>query len=663
LCLFAGILFSAFCLLPSALFGQGIVTPTWTFQGYATNSLYTKSITITPMQPLGNNGNIIAVGDPIRGRTTNSSFTTNLLNASFYRVEIASSYATYAFTNWFDANTTGAVDGGNPLYRAFGQPTDRGVFAPSFAYGMAIWALKYSGVLTNPAIYGSIALRTNGGESSGWVWTLTNAATGEGDWAAPTGGGGSGSGDVVGPSASTVGELAYFDLTTGKHLGRSGILYTSLSPWANWNTNSFLGSAFKPTNTWDLAGSWIAATNGYPWGTLYDAASTALNATNGMGLSSQLSAFRNTNSFVSTNPATSSRLGPVKVDGSTITAAADGTISATTGGGGNVTGSGSTASGEVATFNNGSATGVQGGGVLLANVTTNTGNISGVMKGNGARGVTAATAGSDYVAPATTLTINGTSLQITSSAGAQDLSASRTVTLSFPNAMTSPGTLNVTSDQTNQGNFSVTGKGTNFGDFYAKGAEVVTGGFTNSALTASTLLQSDANKKITSVANPSVNSVATNDSSGNLGYKPLTDFAMTNQLLDASALGASGHVKTGATTNLINSEDATGYTNTVAYTHEGATTNINITFNGTVQSFTVTNGPDVWLNWSGANGSAAVQFTTNVSIHSSTTFNKFLAGSNGVSAGVYKITNGWFTVTSAGGTNGTQLSPAIVENQ
>jgi hypothetical protein len=87
-------------------------------------------------------------------------------------------------------------------------------------------------------------------------------------------------------------------------------------------------------------------------------------------------------------------------------------------------------------------------------------------------------------------------------------------------------------------------------------------------------------------------------------------------------------------------------------------------FNGTPQSFTVTNGPDVWLNLVGRERvGIAVQFLTNCTVHSSTTFSKFLAGSNGVSAGVYKITNGWFTVTSAGGTNGVQLSPAIVENQ
>ena len=50
--------------------------------------------------------------------------------------------------------------------------------------------------------------------------------------------------------------------------------------------------------------------------------------------------------------------------------------------------------------------------------------------GGGALG--AAVSGTDFVAPATTITIAGTSNQITSSAGAQDLSTNRTWTLSLP---------------------------------------------------------------------------------------------------------------------------------------------------------------------------------------------------------------------------------------
>ena len=65
---------------------------------------------------------------------------------------------------------------------------------------------------------------------------------------------------------------------------------------------------------------------------------------------------------------------------------------------------------------------------------------SGIMKSTTATGVVSiASAGTDYVAPATTITVNGTAAEITSSAGAQDLSANRTWTLSLPAALTFTG--------------------------------------------------------------------------------------------------------------------------------------------------------------------------------------------------------------------------------
>lgn len=502
-------LLSSILYFPMAAHAQGTVTPTWTFRDAFTNTLTSKLITVQRLSAVGNAGNLISIGNPGYGRTTNSSFTTNLYNGFYYRVTISAGFDEYSITNFFDANTTGAVDGGDPLYRAFGQPQDRTVFAPSLPYALAIFGLKVGGVFTNPAVYGSIAFRTNGGESAGWVWTLTNTATGQGDWAAPTGGGG-GSGDVVGPSASTAGELPYFDLTTGKHLGRSGILYTSLSPWANWNTNAFLGAAFKGTNAFDLAGSWIAATNGYPWGSLYDpagsssAVQSALDAFKAIALtnfdtktwtnsSTAGVTITNLGDGANTNLVYSDKNGRLHrgAIGSGLTwNAATETLSAPTGGSGTVTSVGLTGPADMTI----SGSPVTGSGILgflrTANVLADfngqtLSNINSIVVGAGSitntsltantmvkadanKKIVSATAGTDFVSPGTTLTINGTSLQITSSAGAQDLSASRTWTLSFPNAMTIPGTLNVTSDQTNQGNLSITGNTTNFGSLTIK---------------------------------------------------------------------------------------------------------------------------------------------------------------------------------------------------
>lgn len=65
---------------------------------------------------------------------------------------------------------------------------------------------------------------------------------------------------------------------------------------------------------------------------------------------------------------------------------------------------------------------------------------TGIMKSTTATGVVSiAAAGTDYVAPSTTLNIAGTANEIASSAGAQDLSTNRTWTLSLPNALTFTG--------------------------------------------------------------------------------------------------------------------------------------------------------------------------------------------------------------------------------
>jgi hypothetical protein len=65
---------------------------------------------------------------------------------------------------------------------------------------------------------------------------------------------------------------------------------------------------------------------------------------------------------------------------------------------------------------------------------------TGLMKNTTATGVVSiAAAGTDYVDPATTITIAGTANEITSSAGAQDLSTNRTWTLSLPAALTFTG--------------------------------------------------------------------------------------------------------------------------------------------------------------------------------------------------------------------------------
>ena len=175
----------------------------------------------------------------------------------------------------------------------------------------------------------------------------------------------------------------------------------------------------------------------------------------------------------------------------------------------------------------------------------------------------------------------------------------------------------------------------------------VTNGFTNQALTSSTLLRADANKRLSSIANAS--GVLTNDASGNFGYAPL---------LDASGLKASQYAATDASTNLVSTQNGNNWTNTIAWTHEGTATNITATFNGTLQTFTVTNGPTVFFSYAGANGSVSYRIiSTNFTTLQFSYQPKWVVGSNSV------ITNGVLSLTSYGGTNAAQIEAAMKENQ
>ena len=107
--------------------------------------------------------------------------------------------------------------------------------------------------------------------------------------------------------------------------------------------------------------------------------------------------------------------------------------------------------------------------------------------------------------------------------------------------------------------------------------------------------------------------------------------------------------------------DLSASTNYIPWTHEGTTTNITATFNGTIQTLTCTNGPsvgqDYFFHYAGANGSISYRFAG--STYNNLHFDyqpKWLAGSNSV------ITNGVLSLTSYGGTNATQIEAAMKEN-
>jgi len=385
-------------------------------------------------------------------------------------------------------------------------------------------------------------------------------------------------------------------------------------------TNGLGGSAFKGTNAFDLAGTAIAVTNGFPWGVLYDPIGRAVSVTNGYPW------------------------------GVLYDAAGAATVATN----GYPWGALYQPAGALTNFDTRSWSNSSASGVTITNLAdgSNTNLVYSDKNGRLHRG--AIGSGLNWNAATETLSASGGGGSQTP--WAQDINAG-TFNLtnggyfSFTGNSTNGGNLKNGGNLTNAGTASFTGNVTNFADTYHNGATVFAGGVTNSTLTASTLLEADANKKIVSI--PNGVGALTNDASGHFGFAPL---------LDASALGASAHVKTGATTNLISSEDGSGYTNLVSWTHEGTTTNITATFNGTLQTFTCTNGPSIgqnyFIHYAGANGSISYRFAG--SSYNNLTFDyqpKWLAGSNSV------ITNGVLTLTSYGGTNATQIEAAIRENQ
>jgi hypothetical protein len=355
-----------------------------------------------------------------------------------------------------------------------------------------------------------------------------------------------------------------------------------------------------------------------------------------------------------------------------------------------------------------------GPGVFNSAVTNKSVAAGSMLKVDANQKVVAAVQDTDYQRP-----ISGTAFQITYSAGV----------LSLPNLVAFPQDIGVTrnlevdGNQTNAGTLSNLGNQTNFSDTYLRGATVLTGGVTNSALTASTLVQADANKKISSIANG--NGFLTNNGSGGFGIFPFASlpgvgsggnfstnsdgsFSFTgpgvftgpftnNSLTASTILEADANKKVislanGAGVLTNNGSGVAGYDNTFAHTNQMlgttslgnvpapaafdsatnlypvtvytnflAATNLSIVFDGFTHRATVTNGPNIYFNWTGSNGCWIFDVQTNAQLVSTTTFSKFLAGSNGVTAGIYKITNGLFSVSSYGGTNATQLKPAILE--
>lgn len=333
-------------------------------------------------------------------------------------------------------------------------------------------------------------------------------------------------------------------------------------------------------SAFDAAGAATAATNGYPWGPLYDPSGRAVSVTNGFPWGVLYDAAGTAQTVANT---TSNLLQ------------------------GHIDGLGANLTNDVNTTSNVLAGLITGAGINASTAT----NIS--------QSVANTTSNLLYgleVPQSRTITIAGTANQITSSAGAQDLSANRTATLSLPSTLIAPGSVSATTflglDQWQIG--------------------------TNAA-----------NHQLV-MSNTIYAGVLTLTTNGILALNGVP-------LLGAAALGANHHVGSDGATNLINQEDFTGYTNSVSFTNFGTTTNMVLTFNGNLNSGLTTNGPDLFPTFAAAgngSGSWSIKYTSNITFHLPPQI-KWLAGSNNVG------TNGVISFTAFGGTN--LVEAALKENQ
>jgi hypothetical protein len=449
------------------------------------------------------------------------------------------------------------------------------------------------------------------------------------------------------------------------------VAVTNGYPWGTLYDAS--GSATAATNGWpwgslyDPAGRAVAVTNGYPWGTLYDAAGAALAATNGINTA----AYWPSNHFATTNPATTSVLGPVKVDGSTITVATDGTISSTGGGGGSgsvssvgmsvpqgfsISGSPVTTAGTLALARNGGNDNMLGGGLTNARLIAATNqlivggffpsptNVFQVDTLAGAKKVQFGTNGNAYFSgdlftPIIKFTgagtTNGTASFWTNYfASPNDIPHGNSVLYQWDGSTYTPS-LGITVDEIDfyrnvvfNGSVDVTASFIHFNGGYiglgaASPADPISIGSDGSVFFA--------------------HGAFGVDTSGNVTANGMTLNTFTVTTLTAGSVVGSG----------------VGLTNLVTWSNPGST-NISVVFSNRIQTITLTNAPkDVFFTFSmapGCNGgSFAALCVTNTTIHLPYPIKWFLGMSNSV------VTNGWLEFDSAGGTNYGQVWGSIGE--
>lgn len=106
-------------LLLAASASAGTFHCQWLFRDAGSNVIAIKEVLITPIAPYGvDSNNIIITGDrkTYRSDSAGSLIVSNLFNGRSYRVQITGPQIQTTFTNSFDTNVTGLVNGADPQY-------------------------------------------------------------------------------------------------------------------------------------------------------------------------------------------------------------------------------------------------------------------------------------------------------------------------------------------------------------------------------------------------------------------------------------------------------------------------------------------------------------------------------------------------------------------
>ncbi len=173
----------AICHLPfaSSTARAGTFACQWIFRDSASNVFAVRKVIVQPIATYGAANPVVITGDPIvrQADSAGSLIVSNLFNGRSYRVQFFGPYLNTIFTNNFDTNVTGLVNGADPTY--LNTDPIRVISAVAYGDGSAltnvpITALWGSGGTNTAATNGTAGQSLLSAANGGVYWGSTAAA-------------------------------------------------------------------------------------------------------------------------------------------------------------------------------------------------------------------------------------------------------------------------------------------------------------------------------------------------------------------------------------------------------------------------------------------------------------------------------------------------------